>query len=549
MTVEEKVGQTMIWTFAGTSFSPQIRDMLQAYRPGALIAFSRNIKSPQQIARFNFEAQRFAASKLKSPLFLMIDQEGGSVTRVKIRTPLPSALALGQLQNAQFIESFAETSGELLATLGFNVNLAPVMDISQPNSDSFISNRSFGSNPEEVSDLSMAYARGLSAAGLIPSAKHFPGHGGLVADSHIRTPTKLSSLEELESRDLIPFKEFIGASFPRAIMTAHLALPNVDATGTPATYSFKIIHDLLREKYGYQGLVMTDDLEMGGASVSQDIGERTVRAFLAGNDMLMLAGPPKNQRKAFQAMVAAVKSGRISEDRLNESVARILETKKLSVKKSFHFEKNKSLEIRSRLEALSREIMHKNFQDAIKSKTSQWPEIQSQTDVLVMASDPRFFRSFKNKFKGQAHFFPLTPTSLQNAEQKMKQASYSLFVFYASGNKTAKWLTRLNNDLRANMIVVNCNNPEKIDETGFLNVLNINSASPESGEWLARSLNRPMRLRQPAELGLNKSKISEKSPRLRQSSERGFSQPSDASFPSDRLPKEDPQARLPLSSN
>lgn len=502
MSTEQKVGQTMIWTFAGTSFSKVTEDMLTRYPLGALIAFSRNIKTTSQIAKFNLDVQKFAARKLKVPLFLMIDQEGGTVTRVKVGTPLPSALAVGRMHNAQFVESYAHTNAELLLALGFNVNLSPVMDMSNPNVNSFISNRVFGSEPEDVTELSLAYAKGLAEAGMIPTAKHFPGHGGMVNDSHLKAAMKTATLEELEQRDLMPFMQFAGTKYPKAIMMAHMRLPNVDASNVPATYSHKIIHEILREKYGYTGLVITDDLEMGGASLSEDLGERAVRAFIAGNDMLMLAGPPKNQKRAFAAMVEAVNTGRISEERLNESVERILSAKASMRKSPVKLENNKSLEIKTRLEALSREIMEKNFKDALKSKTSLWPVTKKSTRVVVLANDRRFYAAFKRHFKGKTDYKVLTPETLIDAEAEIADDRRAITVFYASGGKTAKWLKSLNSDLRAKVIVVNCNNPGKIeDPAGFAGVLNINSYSPESGEWLAKELNKPAAepdLRQPA---------------------------------------------------
>lgn len=499
MTIEEKVGQTMIWTFAGTSFSAHTQKILERYQLGALIAFSRNIKSTSGIAKFNLEAQKFASRKLRAPLLLMVDQEGGAVTRVRVGTPLPSALALGRMQNSQFVESYAQTNAELLTTLGFNVNLAPVMDMSNPSSNSFISNRVFGAEPEDVTELSLAYAKGISLGGMIPTAKHFPGHGGMVNDSHVKAVKKIATLEELENKDLMPFMRYASQTYPKALMMAHMALPNIDASGVPATYSSKIIQEILREKYEYKGLVITDDLEMGGASISPDLGERAVRAFLAGNDMVMLAGHPRNQRKAFEAMVAAVKIGRIPMDRLNQSVARILETKTQLKKPLLRVDKKKSLDIKTKLEALSREIMLKNFKEAIKSKTSQWPTVDSDTRVVVLSSDRRFYAAFKRQFKGKADFKDLSPETIDQAAAEIADERRSMAVFYASGGKTANWLTQLGPELRAKVIVINCNNPGKIeDPSGFLSVLNINSQSPESGGWVANELNAPSDIRAPA---------------------------------------------------
>lgn len=506
MSPEEKVGQLMIWTFAGTEFTQANRDILSRYKLGAYIAFSRNIKSIAQIARFNSAAQNFAIKKLKAPLFLMIDQEGGSVTRVKVGTPIPSALALSHVPDAKIIEEFAKTNGELLSTIGFNMNLAPVMDLSNPTVDTFIANRSFGDDPTEVSESAMAYARGISAAGMIPTAKHFPGHGGVVADSHTGIPKKLETLEELEARDWVPFTHYAAAEFPKAIMMAHMSLPGVDPSGVPATYSPIIIKDQLRGKLGFTGLIITDDLEMGGASISTDMGERAVRAFLAGNDMLMLAGLLKNQKKAYDSVLAAVRSGRISKERLDESVKRILELKDRPRFAKVMFEEKKSREIKTKVESLSKQIMQKNFKDSLDSKSSQWPQIRGDNEVLVMSADPRFYNHFSENLNGKATFLKLSPSTMDQARSELTKSQYSLVVYYASGSKTAKWLTGLTPEIRTKILVVNCNHPGKIEaQDTFLTVMNLNSHSPEAGGWLARALSAPPDMRLPASRGTQTS--------------------------------------------
>jgi beta-N-acetylhexosaminidase len=499
MSIEQKVGQLMIWTFSGSEFGPQIEDTLVKYQLGALIAFSRNIPSSVQIAQFNAQAQAFAHKHLKAPLMLMVDQEGGTVTRVRVNTPIPSALALGRMQNPAFAEDYAKMNAELLATLGFNVNLSPVLDVSDPNIDTFMANRVFGDDPHLVMETGLATAKGISESGVLPVGKHFPGHGGHVKDSHKGTPTKTATLEELEERDLIPFRNFIAADFPRAIMMAHLSLPKIDATGVPATYSRKVIQDILRGKYGYDGLVITDDLEMSGASISPNLGERAVRAFLAGNDMLMLAGHPRNQKIAFEAMVKAVKTGRIPLSRLDESVARILDVKDKIKPMNFKFERKKILDVKTKIEAMSREVMEHNFKQSTDGQTTRLPQINPNTKVTVFSSDPRFLRMFKQKFAGHGRLMRLTSKNLGKVSEEIQNTGTQFAIFYASGTVTARWVQKLNEQLKVKTLVVNCNNPGKISrQTDFISVLNINSPSPESGGWLAEILNKPPKLRAPA---------------------------------------------------
>lgn len=490
MSVEQKVGQTMIWGFNHTELDADFESLLHRYQPGALIVFKRNIRTAAQIGKLNFDLQKFAGRKLKAPLFLMVDQEGGVVTRVRISTPLPSALAVGRTENPELAQTFAKTKADLLKALNFNVNLAPVLDLSNPKKATFIGNRTFGDDPDLVSKMGMAYSRGMNASGLLPTAKHFPGHGNLTQDTHKTSAQKVSSEEDLENRDLVPFKEFITADFPRAVMMAHVSVPHLDASGISATYSKAIIEDYLRKKLNYNGLVFTDDLEMGGASDVKDIGERAVRAFLAGNDMMIFAGSLYRQRRAFQAMVKAVKSGRISEERLNESVRRILAAKKAMQIKPTPMDRQKALAAIKKLESLSKEIMSQNFKYAIEESSKTWPAVPPHGQrVAVFSSSGGFYRKFKGGFLGRTRIYPLTPSSLAGVPQELGKEKVAYGIFYASGKQTARYISRLSPEMKAKLIVVNCNEPGSVEsQDSFMAVLNLNSHSPESGQWLAEAL-------------------------------------------------------------
>ncbi len=499
MTIEQKIGQLMIWSFSGHQLSKELQKMLRDYQPGALIVFRRNIKTNDQIATFNSEAQKYAKHNLRAPLFIMLDQEGGVVSRLKTSTPTPSALSLGRTGDAKFIESFAKTKGELLVQLGFNMNLAPVLDISNPEKDSFIGSRTFGDDPDTVAQLALAYAHGLSQSGILPTGKHFPGHGGTLQDSHRITAKKMSTLENLERRDLVPFKGFAAADFSGAVMMAHLSLPNIDPTGLPATYSPKI-HQLLREKIGFKGLVMTDDLEMAGAIDQGDIGQRSIRAIEAGNDMLMVTGPFAHQKRAFKAVLAAVNSGRLSESRINESVRRILALKsKLSKFTSHKPDKKRTLDALKKFEAVSREVLKKNFDYALKESSQPWLKLALGSRALIASSRYDFFNNFKSTFKGKVEHLHLSPQSLDRAAAVMEKTTLDFLVFYASGSQTARFLARLSPDVRSRTVVINCNHPGEISEPeSFFAVLNLGSQSPESGEWLGSALNTSNEIRTPA---------------------------------------------------
>jgi len=486
LTLEQKVGQLMIWSFSGRELSPSVRHAVTQFQPGALVLFRRNIKSSRQILKLNQDLQNAALRSNKLPLFLMVDQEGGVVTRVRIPTPIPSALALGKTEDSAFIESFARAQADLLRALGFNVNLAPVLDVSDPTKDSFIGSRTFGKEPSRVAELGVAYARGMNAGGVIPTAKHFPGHGGLSGDSHRELPLKTALLEELKLRDFIPFASFAREDYPRFIMMAHIAIPALEDEKTPATYSKALIEGQLRGELNYQGLVITDDLEMHGASIHSSIGERAVRAFLAGNDMIMLTGQPKNQQAAFQALLDAARSGRISSERLDASLTRILHAKSVMSAPPTSYRKVASL-IR-RLEVLSREVMQKNFKSAFHNTMIRFPALDDAKVVTVFASSPRFHRLFRDAFLGKTRSYSLSPKSLSGALPLLKNAQ--LGVFYVSGTTTAKFLNQLSPDLRKKLIVINSIQPGIVkNPQDYISVLNMNSSSPESGQWLAESLN------------------------------------------------------------
>lgn len=489
MTLKQKVGQVFIWTYPGTAFSPVTERWLSTYQPGALIVFKRNITSPKQIAQMNQKLQELAARRMKAPLLLMIDQEGGNVVRLRTDAPLPSALALGKMDDPPYIEAFAKTKAEALRSLGFNVNLAPVLDITNPNRDSFIGNRAFGEDPDSVAQVANAYARGISAGGMIPTAKHYPGHGGEVQDSHKTTAKKMSTFEELSESDLIPFKKFSKSEAPRAMMMAHIALPTIDPSGVPTTYSRILIQEHLREKLKFNGLIFTDDLEMGGASIENDIGSRAVRAFLAGNDMLMLAGSPTHQKAAFNAILTAVQDGRICEERLRESVQRILAYKKSLALTPFRYDEKKSKAAIASLDDLSREVMKKNFRLSLTGKTASWPEVQAGTKALVLSADREFSSGFDAAFRGRTKFFLLTPQTLGRAMAEINKPEYAFAVFYASGSQTAHWLSTLNPETRSKMIVVNANHSGEVEkQESFMSVLNINSRDPDSGFALGEAL-------------------------------------------------------------
>lgn len=502
MTLEQRVAQTFIWGFSGTRATPALMQSILKYQPGALIAFKRNIESVESIAKFNISVKRaFVAAGRPSP-FIMVDQEGGIVSRLQLKVPVPSALALARTQNSDLVKQFGMSVGELLAASGFSVNLAPVMDIATPNKDSFIGSRAFGDNPERVAEMSAAFADGLASSGILSTAKHFPGHGGINADSHRTTPKKLSTSEELNLWDLVPFKHFSQLPYNKMVMIAHIAYPGVDPSSMPATYSSTLIKGLLKDQLKFSGLVITDDLEMHGAYSAGDIGERAVKAFEAGNDMLMFAGTHANQKHALNAIVAAVRNGRIPEARLNDSVLKILRYKGTRNRSQPLLNADRLASAVHSVESLSLQVMKENFVQSVHLPEGLGASLQNQSSVTVYSSSASFYNYFKNRYSKPVKHFYLSPKSLNQARREIFKRKKAISIFYASGSATARWLSALPSDIKSKIIVVNCNHPGELSSSDdFLTLVQMNTPSPESGAWLAHFLNRQIMepdLRQPA---------------------------------------------------
>lgn len=279
-----------------------------------------NVESPAQILALtgglHDTARRNAGG---APLLIGIDQEYGAVTRVKSGVvQLPSAMAFGAARDPARTEAAWHAAGGNLAALGINVDFAPVADVLGPDGSNVIGSRSYGADPAVVSDQVRASTRGLQAAGVGAALKHFPGHGHTTADSHDSLPVLNQSAAALESDDLPPFIAGIQAG-AWLVMSGHLDVRAIDP-GVPATFSSKVLVDLLRNKLGFTGVVVTDSLEMAPAKRWQP-GEAAVRALLAGNDLLL---QPPNLSAAYAGLLSAVKGGDLPRARLVEAATRVL---------------------------------------------------------------------------------------------------------------------------------------------------------------------------------------------------------------------------------
>lgn len=329
MTVEEKVGQLLIGGFEGTEIGDQATRLVQEYQVGGLILYGRNIAGAGQLVTLTNGLKALNGDGI--PLFLSIDQEGGGVDRMppEVRRT-PGAYCVGQTGSVPAAQSYGDVLAAECAAFGLNLDFAPVLDVWSNPGNTVIGQRAFSADARTVAGLGPAAARRMMDQGIIPAVKHFPGHGDTVVDSHVGLPVVDKSLEELEKTELIPFRAAIQSAGTDgqvpAVMVAHILLTQLDPE-RPASLSPAVVTGLLREELGFAGAVLTDDLTMGAVTQSYGLGEAAVLAVEAGCDILLVCHGPDSVPAVRTALLEAAASGRITAERLDESVYRILHLK------------------------------------------------------------------------------------------------------------------------------------------------------------------------------------------------------------------------------
>jgi beta-N-acetylhexosaminidase len=319
----EKIGQLFMVGFEGTAVTPELASFIREYKPGGVILFSRNLESVEQIVELTNELQRCSPH---SPLLISIDQEGGRVSRLpKPFTIFPPCEALGLCNSSELAYAAAATIAKELRAVGINMNTAPVLDVNSNPANPVIGDRAFGTTPERVCELGLATAGGLQDNRVVACGKHFPGHGDTAADSHKELPVVTAPREQLEQVEFPPFRRAT-AQGVATLMTAHVLYRTLDDQ-RPATLSPAIITRLLREEMRYDGVVLTDDLEMRAIIDHYGIEEATLRAVLAGCDMPLICKDRNREIAAITALDKAVADGTVSSERLELSLARVARLK------------------------------------------------------------------------------------------------------------------------------------------------------------------------------------------------------------------------------
>ena len=319
MSDADKVGQLLMIGIHGKTLNDDAKFMLNEYRVGGIILFDRNMESKDQVKSLIADINKTSKSAGLTPLFIGIDQEGGAVARMEDQLiKVPPAEELGKEPIEQAV-SLAKQSGTELKDLGFNINFAPVADLG------LTYGRSFSTNPDDVVRYASAVGKAYDEAGLWYSYKHFPGIGKTDVDLHADTSVVPVSKETLLNEDTKVFVDLIKQSKPNtyAIMVSHAMYPQIDADH-PSSLSKAIITDWLRKDMGYNGVVVTDDMDMGALAKHYTFGDMAVQSILAGSDILLVCHEYEHMQEAYNGLMKAVKDGRISKERLDESVKRIL---------------------------------------------------------------------------------------------------------------------------------------------------------------------------------------------------------------------------------
>jgi beta-N-acetylhexosaminidase len=326
-TLERKIGQMILGGFEGTKSSEQVRTMIEKHHMGGVIYFARNVESTEQVAALSLKLQQHAKEACEPPLWISIDQEGGMVARITEGVALmPGQMALSAGGSVEAVYESANISGKELRALGINLNYAPDLDVNNNPLNPVIGVRSFGEQAETVAIYGAEIIRGLQDANVVATAKHFPGHGDTDVDSHLDLPVISHSKERIYSIELPPFIKAIKSGVD-CIMSAHIYFPAFERSKLPVTLSASVLTGLLREELGFKGVIMTDCMEMHAISLQYGTVNAAVMAVEAGADLVLISHTFELQVGAVQALLDAVRSGRISEERIDQSVRRLLDLK------------------------------------------------------------------------------------------------------------------------------------------------------------------------------------------------------------------------------
>ncbi len=328
MTLEQKIGQRLVGGFPSTTMSEEFINAVKEYKIGNVILFRENVENEQQLKKLCEDIQELITKETGYPAFITIDQEGGVVTRLpETLANIPGAMALAATKDSNNAYIAGKLTGEELASLGVNFNLSPCLDVNSNPNNPIIGARSYSDNANTVAEFGVQMIKGLVEGGVLASAKHFPGHGDTAVDSHISLPCVDKSFDELMQVEFVPFMAAIKAKVP-AIMTTHILFPQIEKEKLPATMSRTIMTDVLRGKLGFDGLIVSDCMEMSAIAKFYTTEQGVQKALNAGVDLVFVSHNAVKLAECAKLAKENVISGVLNADEIDESVERILKYKK-----------------------------------------------------------------------------------------------------------------------------------------------------------------------------------------------------------------------------
>lgn len=322
--LRKKVGKLFIFGFKGKEVDDHVKKLIYEYNVGSLILFSHNLGTKKEIKKLTDDIQKEAKlAGYDRPILICIDQENGLVNRLNdINFYLPGAMSIGATSSEEISEDVGNLTAKYLRKLGINWNLAPVLDINTNPNNPGIGIRSFSDDPNLAKKLAYAFIKGHNKNNVLTTIKHFPGLGNTSVDPHFGLPVVNKNLEELEEKELIPFKYAIENGVD-SVMTSHVLFPNIKKDDYPVTMSKTFLTDILKDKMGFNGVVVTDCLEMDAISKEYGVGNGAINSFKAGADLIIVSHTPEEQYNAADALVKAIEDKEIELEDLDKSISRI----------------------------------------------------------------------------------------------------------------------------------------------------------------------------------------------------------------------------------
>lgn len=473
MSETEMLGQIFLFGWFGSSPSEDILSWIREKKIGGVKVFGWNAADVEQLAESVATMQRAAAkTRLEIPLLVATDQEGGWVRHIKSQTSItPGNMAIGATGLPYDAYWSGYYIGTELKTLGINMNFAPTVDVYSNTDAHVIGPRAFSHDPEQTARLALAYFKGLEKAGVISTAKHFPGHGNAAEDSHGTLPEISATLSVLHERELVPYRHLIRKGLP-AIMSGHLSFPSVIEKGLPASLSPFFMSELLRNRMGFEGIVITDDMRMHAvAARHRNTAQACFEAFMAGNDMIMVSRDSEVHRRVWDYFYGQLQSNEEFRSRLEESVRRILGVKMR------YLRREDAVPLYPDAHNVEQKIPSKEaeeffFDQACRSvsiiRNALLPIEKEQENILIAGQLTRFLRIGKRYYPNadiiDIPYHPFYEAAESTIERVKKRArNYETVIFCLANPNGAQVLDGLK-DLPADVVVLSTLTPTYLSE-------------------------------------------------------------------------------------